>query len=212
MVNDLVKATLDTMYMVMISGLSSLLLGMPLGIILYLTREGGLRENKTLYSVLDFLVNIFRSVPFIILLIILRPLSYLLINKTIGPDAAAITLSAAAIPFMARLLEGTFLKVDRGIIESAVAMGSKIHQIIFKVLIVESLPNITKDITMTLVNLIGYSAMAGSIGGGGLGNLAIRYGVQNYKFDYLLYCLIIIIIMVQTIEIIGNFVYINIKR
>lgn len=205
MVNDLVKATLDTMYMVMISGLSSLLLGMPLGIILYLTREGGLRENKTLYSVLDFLVNIFRSVPFIILLIILRPLSYLLINKTIGPDAAA-------IPFMARLLEGTFLKVDRGIIESAVAMGSKIHQIIFKVLIVESLPNITKDITMTLVNLIGYSAMAGSIGGGGLGNLAIRYGVQNYKFDYLLYCLIIIIIMVQTIEIIGNFVYINIKR
>ncbi|MDO5026819.1 MAG: methionine ABC transporter permease [Tissierellia bacterium] len=212
MIETIIKASQETLYMVFVSALLAVILGLPLAVILFTSQEGGLRENKTLFRILDTLINIFRSLPFIILMIIVRPLSSLIVGKSIGPTAAIVPLTIAAIPFIARLFEGSFSKIDKGIIEAAKSMGSSRGQIIKKVLIPEAFPNIVNDITMTLINLVGYSAMAGSIGGGGLGNLAVRYGVYNYKFEYLIIAVIIIIILVQLIQVIGTSIYKKINK
>lgn len=207
MIENLLKATLETIYMVFTSGLFAVILGLPLGIILYLTRKGGLTENNLIFSSLDFVINIFRSIPFIILLIILRPLSTLIVGRSIGPNAAIVALTIAAAPFIARLFESSFLKVDKGIIEAARSMGSTKYDIVKKVLLTESIPSLVSDITLTLINLVAYSAMAGSIGGGGLGNLAVRYGVHNYQISYLFFAVLIIILLVQLIQLIGSRLY-----
>lgn len=204
MLEVITQATLETIYMVFFSALLAVIIGLPLGIILFLTRKDGLRENKIVFSVLDVIINIFRSLPFIILMIIVRPISTLIVGKSIGATAAIVPLTIAAAPFVARLFENSFLKIDKGIIEAAKSMGSTNFQIITKVLVTEAFPNIINDITMTLINLVGYSAMAGSIGGGGLGNLAVRYGVYNYKFEYLIVAVIIIILLVQVVQLIGS--------
>lgn len=212
MFETVLQSTIETLYMIFFSALFSFIIGLPIAIILYITREDGLKENKFVFTILDFLINIFRSIPFIILLIILRPLSYLLIKKTIGSTASIISLTVAATPFMARIIETSFLKVDKGIIEAAKSMGSSTWQIITKVLFKESLPNLVNDITVTVISLVGYSAMAGSIGGGGLGNLAVRYGLYNYQLDYLIIAIVIIIILVQIFQFIGSTTYKKINK
>ncbi len=212
MLEVILQATKETIYMVLTSALLAVIIGLPLGIILYLTRKDGLRENKLVFSILDFIINIFRSLPFIILMIIVRPISTLIVGKSIGATAAIVPLTIAAAPFIARLFESSFLKIDKGIIEAAKSMGSSNWQIVKKVLLVESVPNIINDITMTLINLVGYSAMAGSIGGGGLGNLAVRYGVYNYKFEYLIIAVIIIILLVQIFQLLGTTLYKRINK
>lgn len=207
MTEIIIQATLETLYMVFISVLLAVVIGLPLGIILFVTKDGGLKQNKVVFTILDFIINIFRSLPFIILMIIVRPVSTLIVGKSIGPTAAIVPLTIAAAPFIARLFETSFSKIDKGIIEAAKSMGSSNVQIIKKVLVTEAFPNLINDVTMTLINLVGYSAMAGSIGGGGLGNLAVRYGVYNYKFEYLIIAVIIIILLVQLIQLIGTALY-----
>ena len=212
MIEALLQASLETLYMVFFSALLSFVLGLPMGIILFLTKKDGLAENKIAFSILDFIINIFRSIPFIILMIIVRPISTFIVGKSIGPIAAIVPLTIAAIPFIARLFETSFLKIDMGIIEAAKSMGSTNWQIVKKVLIPEAFPNMINDVTMTLINLVGYSAMAGSIGGGGLGNLAVRYGLYNYQIEYLISAVVIIVILVQIIQLIGTRLYKKISK
>ncbi|MEL3903558.1 MAG: ABC transporter permease [Treponemataceae bacterium] len=201
-----------TIYMVFVSASIALLFGIPLGIILYITREGGLRECRGVYRLVDGVVNFFRSLPAVIIMLLAIPLSRLIIGKAIGSTAAIVPLCLAATPFVARLMEGYFLEVDEGVIEAALSMGSTTSEIIFRVLISEAAPSIVNGITMTLINLVGLSAMAGMLGGGGLGDIAIRYGYQRFQFDMLWYSVIIIILIVQGIQVLGTFIARKIKR
>ncbi|MFM1525226.1 MULTISPECIES: methionine ABC transporter permease [Helcococcus] len=204
MIKILLDSIRETVFMVSISMLLAFLIGTPISITLYITRKDGLKPNFIVYRVLDIIINILRSVPFVILMIILMPLSLLIFGESIGTTGSLVPLTFASFPFIARLIEASFLKVDKGIIEAAKSMGSKISEIIFKVLIPESLPFIVNDITITVINLIGYSAMAGSLGGGGLGQMAIRFGLYNFKADYLFLAVITIIILVQLIQYFGT--------
>ena len=199
-------------YMVFVSASIALLFGIPLGIILYITREGGLRECRGVYRLVDGVVNFFRSLPAVIIMLLAIPLSRLIIGKAIGSTAAIVPLCLAATPFVARLMEGYFLEVDEGVIEAALSMGSTTSEIIFRVLISEAAPSIVNGITMTLINLVGLSAMAGMLGGGGLGDIAIRYGYQRFQFDMLWYSVIIIILIVQGIQVLGTCIARKIKR
>ena len=202
---DILKsATLETIYMVFFSTVFAFILGPPIAILLYIVRPRGLKENKFVFRILDFIINILRSIPFIIMMILVFPLSKLIVGKSIGSTAAIVPLAIAAAPFVTRMFEASFEKVDRGIIEAAKSMGSSNGQIIFKVLLPEARANLINDITMTIINLIGYSAMAGSIGGGGLGDTAVRYGVNNYQFDVLVMAVIIIVLLVQLVQYIGT--------
>lgn len=201
-----------TIYMVFVSASIALLFGIPLGIILYITRADGLRECRGVYRLVDGVVNFFRSLPAVIIMLLAIPLSRLIIGKAIGSTAAIVPLCLAATPFVARLMEGYFLEVDEGVIEAALSMGSTTSEIIFRVLISEAAPSIVNGITMTLINLVGLSAMAGMLGGGGLGDIAIRYGYQRFQFDMLWYSVIIIILIVQGIQVLGTFIARKIKR
>ncbi|WP_071028153.1 methionine ABC transporter permease [Peptoniphilus raoultii] len=194
----------QTLIMVFASTLISLIIGLPLGIILTITREDGLYENKNLYGVLDKIINVLRSFPFIILVVVVFPLSRILVGKAYGTAAMIIPLSISAAPFVARLMEGYLNQIDKGIIEAAKSMGSSNFEIIWRVLIPEAMPMIVNGITMTLINVVGYSAMAGAIGGGGLGDIAIRYGYQMRENDILWATVIIIILLVQIIQVLGN--------
>ena len=184
----------QTIYMVLFSSIIAVVFGMLLGIILTLTRPDGLREIKSLYSFLDFVVNIMRSLPFIILMIVVMPLTKVIVGKGYGTNASIVPLSISAIPFVARIIEGYLIQVDKGIIDAAKSMGATTSQIVFKVLIPESMPAIVNGITLTIINIIGYSAMAGAIGGGGLGDVALRYGYQRGQTDVLFVTVVVIII------------------
>lgn len=194
----------ETVIMVALSTVFSLVLGFPLGILLVVTEKDGIWEKSTLNSILNGVVNIFRSFPFIILMIFIMPLTKLIVGKTIGTLATVVPLSIAAAPFVARIVESAFKEVDRGIIEAVSSMGASTSEIITKVLIPEAMPSLVLGITMTIINLIGYSAMAGAIGGGGLGDLAIRYGYHRYQTDVMLASVIVIIVLVQLIQLLGN--------
>lgn len=194
----------ETLYMVFVSTFLALVIGMPLAVILILTREGGLAENKTVYGVLDWIINILRSLPFVILILIVFPLSRFIVGKSIGTTASIVPLTVAATPFVARLMEGYFLEVDKGVIEAAKAMGSTNAQIVWKVLLPEALPSIVGGITMTIINVVGYSAMAGILGGGGLGDIASRYGYQRNELDILWASVLVIIVIVQIVQFVGN--------
>ena len=200
-------ATWQTLIMVFFSTVFSLLLGLPLGILLCISSpedQGGIKPMKVLNEVLGRIVNVLRSFPFLILMIVLFPLSRLLLGKSIGTAATIVPLSIAAAPFVARVIESALKEVDHGVIQAARTMGSTNAQIVFKVLIPEALPSLVSGVTLTIINLIGYSAMAGTIGGGGLGDLAIRYGFQRWRTDVLLAAVIVILIMVEIIQVIGN--------
>ncbi|NLV60059.1 MAG: ABC transporter permease, partial [Spirochaetales bacterium] len=193
--------------MVLFSTLFSLILGLPVGILLTVTspeEQGGIIPLPILNSVLSRIVNVLRSFPFIILMILLFPLSRLLIGTSIGTTATIVPLSIAAAPFVARVIETALKEVDPGVVQAARAMGSTNLQIIRKVLIPEALPSLVSGVTLTIINLIGYSAMAGAIGGGGLGDLAIRYGYQRFRGDIMFVAVIIILVLVEIIQVVGN--------
>lgn len=202
----------ETLVMVLASTIIALLIGLPLGIILTNTRPGGLNESAKVYSILDGIINVLRSFPFVILMIVVFPLSRLIVGKSYGTAAMIIPLSLSAAPFVARLMEGYLIQVDSGIIEAAKSMGSSNKEIIFKVLIPEAMPMLVSGITMTLINVIGYSAMAGVMGGGGLGDVANRYGYQRNEPLILWSAVIVIIILVQIVQFIGNKIAENIDK
>lgn len=201
----LLNASLETLYMVFMSSVIAILGGLPLGVILYVTRKGKILQHAYLQQLLSMLVNMTRSIPFIILMIAIIPLTRLLVGTSIGSNAAIVPLSLCAIPFIARVIEGALLEVNQGLIEAAVAMGATSWQIIKKVLIPESLPGIINGLTLTVVNLIGYSAMAGAVGGGGLGDLAIRYGYQRFDPIMMLAAIVVMIVLVQMVQWGGDF-------
>ena len=203
--NMIWTSTLETMYMVFFSTIFSLLLGFPIGILLVITKEGNIMERPKLNQFLEIIINTLRSFPFIILMICLFPLSRIIVGTTIGSTAAIVPLSISAAPFVARMVEGALNEIDKGLIEAASSMGANNRTIIFKVMIPETLPHIIHGITVTVISLIGFSAMAGSIGAGGLGDLAIRFGYQRFKTDIMLYSVVVIIILVQILQSFGNY-------
>ena len=198
-------ATWQTLVMVFFSTIFSLILGIPLGILLCTTdSSSGLTPNKGVNQVLSVIINILRAIPFVILVILLFPFTRLVVHTAIGTKASIVPLTIAAAPFVARVIESSLKEVDAGVIQAARAMGSNNKQIIFKVLLPEALPSIVNGITLTIINLIGYSAMAGTVGGGGLGDVAIRYGYQRYRVEYMLGSVAIILILVEIIQLIGT--------
>ena len=203
----MIEATLETIYMVIGSTFFSVILGFIPAIILTLTADDGLKPHKLIYSVLDFFVNVSRSFPFIILMIIVIPLTRAIAGKAIGTTAAIVPLTISAIPFVARIIESSLRSVDQGLIEAAKSFGASDFQIVTKVYLKEALPSILSGITLTMISLIGYSAMGGAIGAGGLGDVAIRKGYQGYNFSYLLVTSLILIIIVQIIQTIGNYLF-----
>lgn len=201
------SSTLQTLEMVFWSTIFSLLLGLPLGVLLHVTdkeEKGGIISHPILNEVLSRIVNVLRSFPFLILMIVLMPLARIILGTTIGTRAAVVSLSIAAAPFVARVIETSLTEVDPGVIQAARAMGSTNWQIIYKVMLPEALPSLVSGVTLTIINLIGYSAMAGTIGGGGLGDLAIRYGYQRFRTDVMVAAVVVTIILVELIQLIGN--------
>jgi len=198
------SATLQTLSMVALSTVFSLALGFPLGIFLCITEPSGIAPRHALNQILSRVVNILRSFPFIILMILLFPLSRIIVGTSIGTVATIVPLSIAAAPFVARIIESSLKEVDPGVIQAARAMGSRNAQIIFRVMIPEALPSLVSGITLTVINLIGYSAMAGAIGGGGLGDLAIRYGYQRFRSDIMIAAVVIILLLVEAIQFAGT--------
>lgn len=207
MFNELLFALWETVYMVALSTLLSGIFGFALAIVMILTGNNGLRPNKPLYSVMDVTVNIFRSFPFIILMIAIIPLTRLIVGTSIGSTASIVPLTIAATPFVARLMEGSLLEVDPGVVEAARSFGANDMQIIFGVMIKEAMPSIVLNWTVVAINLLGYSAMAGAVGGGGLGDLAIKYGYNRFQTDVMVYSVIILIVLVQLMQSAGNYVY-----
>lgn len=200
-------STWETLIMVVFSTIFSCIIGLPLGVLLHASgaeEHGGIHPMPILNSILSRIVNVFRSFPFIILIIILMPLSRLIIGTSIGTAATIVPLSIAAAPFVARIVESALKEIDPGVVQAARAMGSTNWQIIRKVLIPEAMPSLVSGVTLTIINLIGYSAMAGALGGGGLGDLAIRYGYQRFMPSYMVVAVIIILVMVEIIQVVGN--------
>lgn len=208
----IIPSLFETIYMVAVSTLCSLLIGFPLGILLVITEKGNIWEKPLFNKILGSIINILRSLPFIILMILVFPISEFIVGTQIGTTATIVPLSIAAAPFVARVMEGSLKEIDRGVIESSLAMGATVPQIIKKVLIPESLPSIVSGITLTIINLIGYSAMAGAIGGGGLGDLAIRFGFYRFQTDIMIVSVLIIILLVQGIQYLGNRISIKINK
>ena len=199
-------ATMETLYMVFVSAFFACILGFPLGIFLYNASPAGLRPMPIAYAVISRIVNLFRSIPFIILMILLIPLSRLIVRTSIGATAVIIPLSIGAAPFVARIVESALSEVEAGVISAARAMGSSEFQIIRKVLIPEALPALVSGLALTVINLIGYSAMAGAIGGGGLGDLAIRFGHHRFRMDVTIAAVIVILILVETVQLLGTLI------
>ena len=201
----LLEATLDTLYMTFVSTFLAFIIGLGLAIILVITNKNGLKPNKAIYNALDIIVNTLRRFPFIILIIV--PFTKFIVGTSIGTTAAIVPLTIGSAPFIARLIENAMNEVDHGIIEAALSYGATKTQIIFKVIFIEALPSIINAITLTLIVVIGFTAMAGAVGGGGLGDVAMRYGFQRFRPDIMAYTVIILIAMVQIIQSSGNFLY-----
>lgn len=194
----------ETLLMVAISGVVGSLLGVPLGVLLHLTNRGGVLSHPLFNSTIGVVVNAVRSIPFIILLVVVIPFTRVIVGSSIGTTAAIVPLTIAAIPFIARLVESALREVDRGLVEAAQSMGATTGQIVWKVLLPEAMPGIVAGLTITFVSLVGYSAMAGAIGGGGLGDLGIRYGYQRYITEVMVAVVVILIIFVQAVQSFGD--------
>ncbi len=207
MFDTMVKASYETLYMVFGTTFFSVILGFIPAIVLVLTAPDGLKPNKIVYQILDFIVNTFRSFPFIILLILVIPVTRAIVGTSLGSTAAIVPLTISAIPFVARVIESALRSVDPGLIEAAKSFGASDIQIIFRVYFKEAFPSIISGIILTMISIIGYTAMAGSVGGGGLGDIAIRRGYQAYNLKYLFVTSIILIVIVQIIQNIGNYLY-----
>jgi D-methionine transport system permease protein len=201
---DISKAFGETLYMIGVSLAIAIVIGLPLGIVLFVTDKGLFLENRWIKSILGFVVNMVRSIPFIILLVALIPLTKLLVDSTIGPAAASVSLSVAAIPFFARIVETSLREIDKGVIEAAIAVGATPWMIIKDVLLPEAKTGIVQGITITIISLVAYSAMAGVVGGGGIGDLAIRFGYYRYDNTIMIVTVIILIVLVQILQQLGD--------
>ncbi len=210
--NEFVRATLETVYMVFTSSFVAVIAGLPLGVLLILMRPEGLRPKPHLFRVLDVVINVLRSIPFMILMIVVFPLSRLLVGRATGTTATIVPLAIVAIPFVARIMEQGFLEVDYGVLEAGLACGATIGQLVRTVLIPEALPALVNGITITIINIIGNSAMAGAIGGGGLGDLAIRYGLYRRNPVRLLVAVAITIALVQLVQFFGRLIENRLRR
>lgn len=211
MAAELLRALWETLYMVIVSTVLSGIFGSGVAILMIMTGPSGLRPNAPLYRVLDVVVNLLRSFPFIILLIAIIPLTRIIVGTSIGSTASIVPLTIAATPFVARLMEGSLLEVDRGVVEAAKSFGASTWQIILGVMIKEAMPSIVLNWAVVAINLLGYSAMAGVVGGGGLGDLAIKYGYNRFQTDVMIYSVAILIVVVQVIQCVGNYVYEKIR-
>ena len=206
-IDVMIQAVGQTVYMVFFSTLFASILGFILVIFVTVTSPKGLKPNKIIYNVLDLIINVLRSFPFIILIVFIIPLTRAIVGTPIGEAAAIVPLTIAAAPFVARIIESSLKEVDSGVIEAAKSFGASNTQIIFKVMLKEAVPSIISGLTLTIINIIGYSAMAGSVGAGGLGKVAISYGYQRYQTDVMIVTVIILIIMVQGLQSLGNYLY-----
>ena len=207
----LIEALGQTIYMVGISTILATLIGFILAIVLVVTDEGGLKPNKIINSILGFIVNTLRSFPFIILVVAIIPLTRAIVGKSIGETAALVPLTIGAAPFIARVIEGALKEVDKGLIEAAKSFGASDFQIIFKVMIKEAMPSIISGITLSIISIIGYSAMAGAVGAGGVGAVALTYGYQRFDNAVMIYTVITLIIIVQLLQGAGNLAYRKLK-
>lgn len=207
----LIEALFQTLYMVVISTVLATIVGFVLAITLVITDEKGLRPNKSINNVLGVTVNTVRSFPFIILIVSIIPLTRLIVGKAIGVNAALVPLTIGASPFVARIIEGALKEVDKGLIEAAKSFGASDFQIIFKVMIKEAMPSIVSGITLSTISILGYTAMAGAVGAGGIGAVALTYGYQKFDTSVMLYTVCTLIILVQLIQCIGNFAYKKLK-
>ncbi|MGL2799818.1 methionine ABC transporter permease [Helicobacter pylori] len=207
----LIQATLETLYMVFVASFLAVVFGLPLGVLLLVSKKGHLLNKPLLHKILDTSINMTRSFPFIILIILLLPLSRFLIGTSIGSSASIIPLAISAIPFVAKLFENSLMEVEHGKIETTLSLGAS-HLEVVKMMLLESLPSLVNNITITLISLIGYSAMAGALGAGGLGDLAIRIGYQSYRDDVLFYAVVVIIVLVQIIQSAGDYVVKRLRK
>ncbi|MTB39917.1 MULTISPECIES: methionine ABC transporter permease MetI [unclassified Providencia] len=205
MISLLISGTIDTIIMTFVSAILGFIMGVPTGVLLYVTRRGQVMENTVLYAVISAIVNIFRSIPFIILLVWICPFTKFLVGSAIGIEGAIVPLTVGAIPFIARMVENTLLEVPSGLIEASRAMGATPLQIIKKVLLPESLPGIINAATITLIMLVGYSAMGGAVGSGGLGQIAMQYGYYTYNPLVMNTVLVLLIILVFVIQFTGEY-------
>jgi D-methionine transport system permease protein len=206
------QASLDTLNMLLGSMLFTVLLGLPLGVLLFLTGPRQLFEQKALYGGLSLVVNILRSVPFVILLILMLPVTEVVVGTSLGVAGAIPPLVVGATPFFARLVETALREVERGIIEATQAMGANTWQIITRALLPEALPGLLAATTVTAITLVGYTAMSGLVGGGGLGDLAVRYGYQRYQPDVMAVTVVLLLILVQVLQMVGDRLVIHFSR
>jgi D-methionine transport system permease protein len=203
-ISILLKGTWETLFMTFTSGFFSFLVGLPLGILLFLTRERQLLQNRSLYRTLAFFVNVFRSIPFIILIVWMIPFTRMVVGTSIGMQAAIVPLSIGAAPFVARLVENSLLEIPYGIIEAARSRGATTLQIVRKVLIPEALPSLVNNASLTLITLVGYSAMGGAVGAGGLGHIGYQYGYIGYNFVIMNTVLVLLVLIVFGIQFLGD--------
>lgn len=201
---DIGKATIDTLLMLGGSMVLTVILGVPLGVLLYLSGKGRLAANPVLNAVLSFVVNVLRSVPFIILLIVMLPVTVLLVGTSLGVAGAIPPLVVGAAPFYARLVETALREVDKGVVEATQAMGGSTFQIVTRALLPEALPGIIAGATVTVIALVSYTAMAGVVGAGGLGDLAIRFGYQRFQTDVMVVTVVLLLTLVQILQMIGD--------
>lgn len=204
LVDLLLAATLDTLYMVAVATALGAAMGLPLGVLLATTGRGEMLESPAFHRVAGTIVNVGRSLPFIILVVAIIPFTRLLVGTSIGTTAAIVPLTLGIVPFLARVVEGAVREVDPGLIEAARAMGARPLQVVMKVLLPEALPGLIHGLTLTVVTLIGYSAMVGAVGGGGLGDLGIRYGYQRFRPDVMLAVVVLLVVMVQFVQLAGD--------
>lgn len=196
----------ETLYMTLVSTFFGYLIGLPMGVLLCVTGKDGLKPNAVIYKVLDVIANIVRSIPFLILLILLIPFTRLLIGQSYGSTATIVPLVAAAIPFIARMVESSLKEVDAGVIEAARSMGASTFRIIIKVLLVEARTSIITGATIAIGTILGYSAMAGTVGGGGLGDIAVRYGYYRWQTDIMIVTVVLLVVLVQIFQSVGMLV------
>ncbi len=196
----------ESLYMTVFSTLFGYLLGLPMGVLLAVTDQGGLAPNRVVYRVLDVIANVVRSVPFLILLILIIPITRAIVGKSYGPTATIVPLVIAAAPFIARMVESSLKEVDAGVIEAAQSMGATTFQIIWKVLLVEARTSLITGATIALGTILGYSAMAGATGGGGLGDIAIQYGYYRYETDIMIVTVLLLILLFQMFQMAGSFI------
>jgi len=199
---DMVKGIVETLYMVGISTILAYIIGLPLGIAVVITDRDGIKPNKIINIVLGIIINFFRSIPFIILLVLIIPFTRVIVGTSIGPTAMIVPLTLASTTFVARLVETSLRDVDNAVIEQVICMGARPLQIIFKVYLVEATPALIRGLSITCINLIGYSAMAGAVAGGGLGDIAIRFGYYKYDYLVMIVTVVILVFIVQIIQVI----------